>query len=184
MKNSTDHFHIDLQGIIKNELNKDEKILWVGKPNPKSTIIASLGMVLFAIPWTCFAIFWIYGAAGFSMPKWDGPQSLFPLFGIPFVLIGLGMLSAPYWIMRSASRSGYMITNSRVIIFTWRLTGAEIRSYTKDQLVSMQKVVKGNGVGDLIFEEKSDGSGRYKKIGFIGIDDVKSVESIIRSQLI
>lgn len=176
--------HPELQSIIRQEISANEKILWVGKPRPGALMYASLGLVLFAIPWTAFAIFWVCGASGFKWPTWQGPQSLFPLFGLPFILVGLGMLSSPYWIKRAADRSGYIITNARAVVFSWKLMSAEVSSYSANQLTKMQKKLKPDGSGDIIFDEQSQGSGRYKRIGFIGIDDVKQVEKILREAIL
>ena len=179
-----DDLHNDIKPIIIQEVSENEKVLWVGKPRPGALMYAGIGMVLFAIPWTAFAIFWICGASGFKWPTWNGPQSLFPLWGVPFVLVGIGMFSSPYWIKRSADRSGYIITNLRVVIFNWKFKSADVISYNANQLSKLQKKMKADGSGDIVFEEKAEGSGRFKRIGFIGIDDVKSVEHIIRTQIL
>ncbi len=176
--------HPELQVLVEREVNPHEKVLWVGKPRAAALILPSIGLVIFGIPWTAFAIFWICGASGFTWPTWHGPQSLFPLFGIPFVLIGFGLLSSPFWIRRSAERSGYLITTKRAIIFNWKFRGADISSYGPSELAKMQKRLKANGSGDLIFDEKAQGSGRYTKIGFIGLEDVKNVELLIRTKIL
>ena len=176
--------HPDLQALLANEIGKQEKILWVGRPQAGRLMLAGIIPMLFAIPWTAFAVFWVCGAAGFKWPTWNGPLSLFPLFGIPFVPIGLGMFSSPYWISRSAARSGYVITNNRAICCNWRLMRAEIASYPAAELARLKKSIARNGSGDLIFEERSQGSGRYRKIGFIGLADVNEVERIIRQHIL
>jgi hypothetical protein len=43
---------------------------------------------------------------------------LFPLFGVPFVLIGLGMLAAPYWMRRKAQNTVYALTDKRALILS------------------------------------------------------------------
>jgi len=84
----------DLKQYIENELEAEEKIFWSEMPikcffTPKAT-----GLFLFGIPWTAFALFWTAGAAfGTSQAEESGPFILFPLFGLPFILIGFGMLS-------------------------------------------------------------------------------------------
>ena len=40
------------------------------------------------------------------------------LFGLPFVLVGLGMLLAPFAAFRSARRTVYVLTNKRFMTIT------------------------------------------------------------------
>ena len=172
--------HSETQKIVVLEIGQEEKVLWIGIPNTKTAMLASLRMVLFAIPWTAFSIFWICGAAGFKYPTWQGPQSLFPLFGLPFLFIGLGMLTSPYWIKKAAQRSAYIITNRRAICINWKIRSAEIVSFDAARISQMSKKIKSNGSGDIIFDKKEQGSGQYKAIGFIGLDDVKLIEEILK----
>ena len=54
---------------------------------------------------------------GMDFPRDQMPFQLisicFPLFGLPFVLIGLGMLTAPHWAKRKALRTAYAVTDRR-----------------------------------------------------------------------
>ncbi|MEP1077527.1 hypothetical protein NDI52_19185 [Leptolyngbya sp. PL-A3] len=89
-----------LRRKIDNELEAREFIKWVDQPIPRFFTASSIGAVLFGIPWTSFALFWTWGAAGFEFPDFrEGvqPQYFFALFGVPFILIGLAMLSSPFW---------------------------------------------------------------------------------------
>lgn len=141
-------------------------------------------MVLFGVPWTAFAIFWIAGASGFKMPDFSHGAGLFPLFGVPFVLIGFGMLSAPYWASKKAASSAYVITNERVMIFeSGILGGVSIRSFLPHQLSEIRRIQLADGSGDLILDKRittdSEGSRSTTDIGFFGIPDVKNVESMV-----
>ena len=93
-----------IERLLHEELGPTEKLLWSAAPAPGRLARITLPIFLFAIPWTAFAIFWIAGASGFKRPNFGQPAGLFPLFGVPFVLIGLGMLSSPYWARRKARR--------------------------------------------------------------------------------
>ena len=88
--------------LVDRELVDGEELIWTGQPRPSRFAIRSLPIVLFGIPWTAFSLFWICGAAGFKPPDFTGPMDLFPLFGVPFVLIGIGMLASPLWMVRKA----------------------------------------------------------------------------------
>lgn len=83
-----------IQARVSGELEPGEVISWIEQPVPRYFTPKATGAFLFGIPWTAFAIFWTLGAAAQSAPS-DSSKgimnvfSLFPMFGIPFILIGL-----------------------------------------------------------------------------------------------
>lgn len=172
-----------LQSLIQAELNEGEKITWVGTPIPRRYGLKSLPMVFFGIPWTAFALFWMAGAARFKIPDFNQGFDLFPLFGIPFVLIGLGMLGSPFWMMRKARNTAYILTNQRAIIFEKKLS-MSIRSFEPEQLHNLRRNQWSDGSGDLLFERRMDfdhdGNRRQTDHGFLAIPEVKSVEDLVR----
>src|SRR5437763_9868076 len=120
----------ELAALVDAELASGERMVWVGQPIPSRYARGSLAIVLFGIPWTAFAIFWMAGVSGFKIPNLTRGFGWFPLFGIPFVLIGLGMLSTPFWVRRKARRTAYVITDRRAIVVeggAWR--SVTIRSF-------------------------------------------------------
>ena len=144
-----------------------------------------MGIVLFGIPWTAFAIFWMAGASGFKLPDLSNGPGLFPLFGIPFVLIGFGILSSPYWMHRKARRTAYVITNQRALILAGGFgRSMTVRSFEPHRLGDLRRVQNSDGSGDLIFERTwksdNDGDGQSTDYGFLAVQDVKKVETLIR----
>jgi hypothetical protein len=172
-----------LRSLVENELQEGEEIAWICQPIRKYFAMRSLPMVLFAIPWTGFAIFWIAGASGFKIPNFKHGFDFFPLFGIPFLLIGFGMLSSPFWMAWKAKRTAYVLTDRRAIIFEggW---SANIRSFVPERLLDLQRTQRKDGSGDLIFEKKmssnSGSSNRVTDIGFLAVPNVKDVEERVR----
>ncbi|QDT94346.1 hypothetical protein [Gimesia algae] len=142
-----------LQSLIQSELNEGEKIIWVGTPIPRRFCLRSIGLVLFGIPWTAFALFWIAGAAGFKLPDFQKGFDFFPLFGIPFVLIGLGMLSSPLWMLRKARNTAYILTSNRAVILTGGMK-TDIRSFEPEHLGKLHRKQWKDGSGDLIFDKE------------------------------
>ncbi len=108
---------------------------------------------------------------------------LFPLFGIPFVLIGFGLLSSPFWMMLKAKKTVYVITSARAITFDCGFS-TSIRSFSPNRLTDLQRKQRSDGSGDLIFERKQsydrDNAGRTSVHGFLAIPDVKMVENLVR----
>lgn len=183
---STTEVSYELQMLIDAELDPEEKLRWTGQPKPTRFVWHTLPVVLFAIPWTAFAVFWMFGAAGFKVPDFKNPESYFCLFGLPFVLIGLGMLSSPLWVMRRARRTAYALTDKRAIILV-KGRSTKIRSYPAEQLSLLQKRIRQDGSGDLIFvrELSITNKGSHPTLnpcdrGFYGIAQVKEVEDILQ----
>ncbi|MGD1278779.1 MAG: hypothetical protein ABR964_16320 [Tepidisphaeraceae bacterium] len=180
------------QHQIDSELEEGEKLIWAAQPLPRVYRRRAIGAVLFGIPWTAFAVFWMVGASG----AWNthphrpstAPFALFPLFGVPFVLIGLGMLTSPFWMGRKARRVLYALTNRRAIIFEGRIFGGiNVQTFMPDRLTSMTRNERADGTGDLIFEQFLQNASRNStmvRCGFLGIERVHDVEELIMETLL
>lgn len=174
---------MDLQMIVDNELDRGERLLWTGQPKTLRFVLFSLPLVIFAIPWTGFSVFWMLGTLYFGQ-KMDGGILgwIFPLFALPFLLIGLGMLSTPFWISRRMKKTVYAVTNKRAIIFVKGFS-TSVKSYDSKNISSINKRVKADGSGDLLFVEdiyvNSNGRSRTRQVGFWGISEVNKVEDMI-----
>lgn len=169
------------------ELRSGERIVWMDQPIPGRMARSSIGLVIFGIPWTAFAVFWIVMAMkGVSKSKEAGPVWLFPLFGLPFVLIGMVLLSSPYWMRRKAQRVAYVLTDRRAIIFEggWRRSFS-VRSFEPSALDELHRKQFNDGSGDLVFARDirrgSKGRQYNVDVGFLGVRDVKSVEEMVRA---
>lgn len=174
----------DLEDAISRELEADESLQWVEMPIPRFFTPASTAAFLFAIPWTAFAVFWMFGAAGFKIPDFSKGFAFFPLFGVPFVLIGCFMLASPLLNYRKALKTVYVITNKRAITFEggWNMT---IRSYPPEKLQNVYRQEKRNGSGDVVIAHKewrdSDGDRQSQELGFMAIRHPKEVEELLKT---
>ena len=174
----------ELEEKVERELESGERIAWMEQPIPRYFTAMSTGAFLFAIPWTAFALFWICGASGFKLPDFSkGGFSFFPLFGVPFVLIGLGMLSSPWWAHRKALKTVYVITDRCAIAIDggWTTT---IRSYPPERLQNVCRKEKRDGTGDVILAERvwsgAEGRQQMQDLGFLNISDPKTVEQMLK----
>jgi hypothetical protein len=115
----------ELRKKIDNELQLGEGIRWVEQPVPRFFTVSSIGIFLFGIYWTSFALVWMHGASRFDPG--------FASFGLFFVLIGFGMLSSPIWEWQKVRKTVYLVTDKRAISIQggWSTT---IRSYLPNQL--------------------------------------------------
>ena len=191
----------EIRSRVQSELDSGERLLWAAQPDPRRLARASIGIVLFGIPWTAFACFWVFMASGGLWGLFDNGMGIpsdngfryfaicFPLFGLPFVLVGLGMLSAPHWVKRKAKRTAYAVTDRRVILLEGGVWNAvTVRTYMPPQLQRMTRTERPDGTGDLILEEytwrDSDGDRRHGQHGLFAIPRVRDVEELIRNTLV
>ena len=173
---------------VNRQLDPGEGLLWSGVPSPGRVALSALPSTAIGIPFTGFAAFWI--AMAFTMTSKaksspGGPWNLFPLFGLPFLLIGLGMLTAPLWAWLTAGRTLYAVTNKRALIIS-SLFGTSVKSYMYAEIRELQRVERAGGSGDLYFASRDVVARRgvtHQRIGFLGIPDVRGVEQLIRSRL-
>ncbi len=114
-----------------------ERILWQGRPDGAIDWALLFDVrSLFGVFFTGFALFWIAMASGML---WTGGSDagpplffrlLFPLFGLPFVLVGLGVILAP---LRAdlAERRGvfYTLTDRAAFIATATRAGRNLARY-------------------------------------------------------
>jgi hypothetical protein len=174
---------------IEFELDRNENLIWADGPvflfNHAKTAIPTM---LFGIPFFAFSIFWINGAmetvpgsAEFSLLHYA-----FPLFGVPFVLVGLTMLLAPLWQIFKARSIIYAITDKRLIIRE-ATPFKRIRSWPLNSIGKLTRNGTADGPGDLYFTDEigrnSDGDKTITKIGFIGVSEPKRLEEEIRSRI-
>jgi hypothetical protein len=133
-------------------------------------------------------------------PKKDSGFSfhdLFPLFGLIFLVVGVGMVLSPFWAAYRARGTVYVVTDRRAIIFDggW---STHVRSFGPGDLESVERRQRGDGSGDIILAREhyyvqghysgSPGRGghyvpggwRTREIGFFGIAQVKYVEQLLR----
>jgi len=185
----TDQIPPELKISVEGELQSEESISWIEMPIPKFFTPKSKNMFIFAIVWTLFAIFWICAAAGFTIPDLKGGsdpfqivQILFPIFGLPFLLIGIGLLLSPIFEYRKALKTVYVITDRRAITFEggWSKT---VRSYPPAKLLDVYRKERRDGTGDVIISShKGDDSERgtfSEDLGFLRIREPEKVELML-----
>ncbi|HYL61856.1 MAG TPA: hypothetical protein VE077_04475, partial [Candidatus Methylomirabilis sp.] len=94
----------DAQQRAQSELQPGESLYWTGAADPRRAAITALPATLFGIPFAGFALFWISSAyhATSAMSRSSSNSftkgfAVFPIFGLPFLLIGLGVILTPLW---------------------------------------------------------------------------------------
>lgn len=107
-------------------LDEGEHVLWQGRPDPGIEWRQMLSPTsLFGVVFTAFSLFWMGAAAAMIWGTGDTPGIfvLFPLFGLPFLLIGLFMMGGNVvWAAYLRRSTIYSVTTRQVFIA--RDTGA------------------------------------------------------------
>jgi hypothetical protein len=112
-----------MENVFKDELLKDEKILWQGMPNPE-ILFSSVDFFLipFSLIWEGFAVIWVtavFRLGFFSISPFKTPLIFFALFGILFVITGLYFIFGRFIFKKWKKRNTYYaVTNKRIIIIT------------------------------------------------------------------
>jgi hypothetical protein len=107
--------------IAKIQTNKklllapEEEILWVGTPEPGREGTAKIWFLPFAIIWTLFSLLWTSIALGTAITQKSFATGFMVVFGLPFVGIGLTMLSIPYVSYKRELHTIYVITEERAL---------------------------------------------------------------------
>jgi hypothetical protein len=104
---------------LTRELMPGESIVWQGEQLARLEP-AHFAIYLFAVPWTAFALFWTaLAAGGVSTMQGDDDASViawaFPLFGVPFIAVGLGMMAMPFKPLWDRGKILFAITDKRAI---------------------------------------------------------------------
>ncbi len=206
------------KNVIMNELVNGERIRHLERPIPreKLPLLAYLPFFI-AIPWSAFLVFWIVAFLGLlDQPRGvniqgpSGGERIFVMvFCIPFVAIGITLLTSPIWIRKRlrkiASKTFYLVTDRRAIIFDGGYHGDDgmtiayetlqpkfvrkndIRSYPLNKMGSIRKICNDDGSGDLIFGEPLFTIAIFlmreiHRDGFYSIPNVSEVERLLTTE--
>ncbi len=165
--------------------------MWSAKPRVRASL-AAFGIWAFAIPWTAFSLFWeAMSLAGWLSGKPPvGVQVvfaiIFPIFGIPFVLVGVAMLAAPFYAIRAQAQALMALTNRRILL----ITGArrrKVRSVLLQQMGPMTRHEGADGYGSLEIQTHtrtdSDGDKVTESLKLDGVPGVAQLEQQIMDAL-
>lgn len=173
-----------LRELVNRELERDERIEWLGMPKPTFFTQASISAFLFAIPWTAFFLYGLADNLGIRVIGGVGRREvLLAIFFVPFIFAGLCLLSTPLWTYRKSLRTVYVITDRRAITFDggFRTT---IRSYPPERLAYIYRTQRKDGSGNIVIECResvdSDGKKETQEFGFMHVRKAQEVERMLK----
>ncbi|HUX00577.1 MAG: PH domain-containing protein [Phycisphaerae bacterium] len=163
--------------VIEAELSQDEKLLWSGKPRRGIRLRPiDAFLVPFSIVWAGFAVFWetmalsmLWAAGGEDAPS--AFRLVFPLFGIPFVLMGLYLLVGRFWLDAARrARTYYGVTSRRVIIVSGIL-GRKVKSLNLRTITDLSLAEKSDGSGTITFGATFHPFAAFSSVGWPGMGE-------------
>jgi hypothetical protein len=166
-----------LRELIDREVQEGESVLWSGRPKPVWFTKFNWAILQFGILWTAFTVFWL------TVKISKAPDS-FGWAGAGLLLIGMGLLSSPYWNRRRLARTAYVITNRRAIIVERKRGGAKVKSVLRERLGNSFRREYPDGISDVIvdreIEDTSDGK-FVQEITFMRIGDGRAIEKLLNA---
>ncbi len=142
-------------------LLQGERIVWSGRPAGGLLLTGwDIVAIPFSIFWCGFMVFW-EGAAIFGATDAEkagptaAPVLLFPLFGLPFICVGLFMVIGRFWLDAwIRARVRYALTDQRALI----ARSGPFRSFTSlylERLPDVQIKERGDGRGTIVFGQRA-----------------------------
>ena len=172
-------------------LDRDEVILWQGRPSGAVVVRGSdIFESVFGLFFAGFAVFWISMASSMGTPRSaPGVFQLFPLFGLPFLLIGLHKAFGRFfWQAYVRSKTNYTLTNKRGFIATAVLGHRKLKSYPVGDELELEQGPRGDTLWFAARRySRRNRNGRRrtytKRIGFELIEDGRRVMRLAREAL-
>jgi hypothetical protein len=179
---------------ISSHLDPGERLLWAGQPRGGIRLRPQDAYLIpFSLLWGGFAIFWECMALTMILTS-KAPTAIaivFPLFGLPFVLVGLYLMFGRFFIdARTRERTFYGVTNERIIIISG-LFSQQTKSLQLRTLTDVSLTQRADGSGNITFGPTHymnalfpsgawPGTGRYAPPSFDLLDRAKEVYDVIR----
>ena len=145
--------HEDSFAIVTPQLRRGEKAVWTQRPQPMARSKSKILVFLFGIPFFGFAVFWTHTAA-------QSGDALFRLFGIPYLLVGAGIMLSPVWSWVEAKNwLIYAITNQRLLIIR-TFPRRRVVSFKPADITRVERTTKADGSGTPFSLKTSAGANR------------------------
>src|SRR5687767_2529034 len=135
----------NLKKIIEKEFNKDEVLLWAGKPILGSKLYIFILIITLGVCWIILiALFNFRNISNLSFDFLAIIRLIILLStGIVFILIGIFNIN-------QIQKTQYLLSNQRALIIDYS-SDMDVQSFYPDKLQNI-KIIKNNRSGSIIFE--------------------------------
>lgn len=168
---------------LSSELEPDEKVLWVGQPDAMRDALSVTPIFLFAVPWTAISVFFLISS--FTTTKQGQSLAYLAIIAVPFTLLGLLLLSTPFFAYFSTRKTYYVATNRNLYVFQ---SGKEtsVERYDRLDLANLSRTEYGaRGTLSWTLQGQSArpsyrGNKQTSEVVFKNIKNPKELELILR----
>jgi len=178
----------DVQLSAQSELQGGESLLWSGPANPSRSAMSALPAAFFGIPFAGFAFVSMSNAyrnthnlANHHNALPSG-FSVFPLFALPFLLIGLGLILSPLLVYLKGRSGVYAVTNRRVMLIAGT-TSRSVRSIIPSDIAEVDHRERPDGTGDVLIRTntvmRTNNGTTQIMVGLYGVPNVKEVAGLV-----
>jgi len=187
----------ELRRIIEPQLRSEEKLIWVGQPEPMQfsrevtrACVFQLGEIVLAIAISVWVIARLSGSEKLALPA------------ILFVggMVAYFLLAAPWRYPSRVLQTIYAITDQRALVyqgFGWSLLWLQalptlyntLWSFDARQIRARRRIPRYEGRSDLIFggERRYHNTGKgqiqdWVQVGFLGLGNIDEVDQLLESR--
>ena len=181
------------ESVLTGELASGERLLWSGRPRGGVRLRPQDALLIpFSLVWGGFAIFWVIMAFTMTAKAPQPIRTVFPLFGVPFVLVGLYMILGRFFVdARARSRTIYGVTSERILI-VGGFRSARTRSLALRSISEIAMKEHKDGTGTITFGGAPDPAPALPSRGwsrrrrpvlpaFEFVDRPREVQDVVRS---
>ena len=158
----------DLRRRVEARLDRNERLLWIGRPLREGWLWGSLPLFFFGLVWSALVGFGVWQAV---VPLWTGEGAGASaggpgrwgetLFFVPFVIVGIGLVLSPLWAWLGARASAYAVTDRRAMV----LGRVKTCSWRASEMFGPDRADHRNGRTDLFFATVVVSNGRHGPVG-------------------
>jgi len=169
-----------LRTTVEGELGDDETPTWVEQPRGVRFARCATPLLVLGLLAVLAEVCWLRHVrqTGFGLDV--------VVLAVPFGLVTVGMLLSPLWLLLSARRTAYVVTDRRAIIFLGGFT-VSVHPFRPGRLRRLQLRPRPDGSGDLIFTYRiwyaQGGSSLVPRLddGFYGVPDLSEAERAVKA---
>ncbi len=172
----------DLQEALDSRLEPQERVLWVGQPNARRMAMKSVLAVIPGLGTIAGSVYWMGTICNWHLSSDRPGQTILALVGLLPLFGGLALASLPLWSKRRARRILYAVTNRRAFAIEG-MRNLAIRVFSPEDIGQMRVRQRRDGSGDIILARevvRSYRSQTVEEFGFLSVDDVVNVETLLR----
>lgn len=170
----------DTSRVFDSVKDKNEEILWIGKPNAFCFVFYGIPFLILGLTWGCIDVFILIQMMNSGEEMWGA--------GIPFIFLHAfplwGSLLFMGWLWLAHGKTFYAYSNRRLLVRTGAI-GVDYKTYDYDQLSNLEirqgPIQKSFNVGTISFNTgQTDSKGRLLTSSFRAIPNSFEVFKMIK----